>query len=96
MLLEKIHSLFDSDDGRGIHNHVGARMISQSAEKQARLRLPFAFSYDVSQIRSMKAGDVLCRITQLQLIKNVMTNPPGRARGERRNRTIRKMNSQTA
>src|ERR1700733_250593 len=44
----------------------------------------------------MKTGDVLCRIAQLQLIKNVVTNTPSCACGESCDRAVGKMNSQTA
>ncbi len=36
----------------------------------------------------MKAGNVLVGITQLQLMQDVVTHAPGRARRKRRNRTI--------
>src|ERR1700735_1461592 len=44
----------------------------------------------------MKAGDVLCWITQLQLIENVVTNPASCARSEGCDRAVGKINPQTA
>src|SRR5580700_8357482 len=44
----------------------------------------------------MKASDILCRVTQLKLIENVVTNPPGCTCGKSRDRTVGKVNPQAA
>ncbi len=44
----------------------------------------------------MKAGNVLVRIAQLKLVKNVVTHAPGGAGGKSGDGTIRKMHSQPA
>ena len=44
----------------------------------------------------MKAGDVLVRIAQLKLLKNVVTHAPGGAGGEGGNGQVGKMHSQRA
>ena len=44
----------------------------------------------------MKAGDVLRRTAQLKLIEDVVANPLSRARGERRDRAVGKMDPQAA
>ena len=71
-------------------------MFPQRRHQQILLRLRVALLHDVAQIRPVKAGDVLVRIAQLQLVNDVVAHPPRGAGGERRDRALGKMKPQPA
>ena len=54
------------------------------------------FLDQISQVGPMKTGNVFVRLAKLKLFQNVVTNPLCGARSKSCDRTIRKMNPQTA
>ena len=96
LLFEKVHRLFNFGDGRRVNNDAAVLVVAQGAQQQARLLAPCALLHQIAQVRPVKAGNVLVRIAQLQLMKNVVTHSPGGAGGKGRDGTIRKVRSQPA
>ena len=96
VLRQKLHGFLDARDRGRIDDHVAARVVPQRAHQQLLLFAAFALLHDVAQIRAMKAGDVLVRIAQAQLLDDVVPHAAGGAGGERRERPVGEMQAQSA
>ena len=96
VLLEKVHSLFHLGDSRRVNDDAAVLVVTQGAQQQAGLLAACAFLHQIAQVRPVKAGNVFVRIAQLQLVKNVVTHPPGGAGGKSGDGTIGKMRPQPA
>src|SRR6267142_479298 len=79
-----------------INDNAAARNPSDGVQQQTILRFAVALLHQVAKIWPPKAGDVLERVTQAQLLNNIVTNALRGAGGERRNRLSWKLGAETA
>jgi hypothetical protein len=83
VLFEHIDGFFDAGDSGGINDDVAFPVVADGAHQQLELDiLAFALAYDITQVGTVKARDVLVRIAQLELLQNVVTDAAGGAGGE--------------
>ena len=71
-------------------------MLAERRNQQARLHLGVALPHQISQVRPVKAGNVLIRLAQAQLLQNVVADAARGAGRERGDGLIRKIFAQRA
>src|ERR1700686_4466284 len=93
-VLQKCDGFLHSGNRRRINNDVASRIVLYRAQQQSTLILRVALLHVITQIVTLEAGDVLVRITQLQLLDNIVAYLPSRTRRERCNGPVWKLRPQ--
>ncbi len=96
LVLQKIHRLFHAIDGGRINDDVAVRIIAQDFEQQRQLLDAVALAHQITQIGTVKAGNVFIRLAQMELRQYVRANMTRRASRKGSNRTVGKSLAQAA
>ena len=82
LVLEKIDGLFHAIDGGRINNDVAVGIIAQNFKEKRKLLDAVALADQITQVRTMKAGNVFIRLAEMELGENVSPDVFGCAGGE--------------
>ena len=96
LIFQEVNRLLHLINGRRINNHVAARIFVQRFYQKSGLGLGIAFVHHVTQIGAVKAGNVLVRIAQAELVNDVVPDPACGAGGKGSDGKVREMDAQRA
>ena len=96
VLGQEIHRFIHPDNGGGVDDRVAVGVREQGLNQQTRLRAAVAFPHQVAQIGPVEADDVLIRLSQLELLQDIVPYELGGAGGERGYGAVREILAQGA
>src|SRR5690242_13629212 len=96
VFLEKVYGVSHTGDGGRVDDDAAVGDLLDGAQQQFILRASIGLANDVAQIGAAKAGDVLERLAEPELLDDVVADALGGAGGEGGNRAVREKFAEAA